>query len=136
MDDNYALAWLVVLGMSLGGGVALWFLLRPIQSLALKLPLVVVTVLLFITPASIPGYDGHLAPALVVAIFEAFFQIDGKPDAAILILAVSLLVGALLAAFLGRAIGKAIGKKASRGSLAVDAHAVDAKAEAAASLTT
>ncbi len=99
---DYALAWLLLLLMAAGGGTALWRLLHRVNSLVVKSILVGITVLFFATPAPVPGYSGEFAPAFIVGIFEAFFQIEGRPGVALLTLTIALVVGAVVAGLLGR----------------------------------
>ena len=93
---NYGEAWVLVVAMAIGGGTALWFLLRTMSSLVHKSALVAATVLIFVTPASVPRFEDAIAPAFIVAIFEGFFQIDGSPRGALVALGLSLSIGVLL----------------------------------------
>ena len=96
--DGYQLAWIIVVSAAVLGALCFWFLLRPVASKTIKILLITAAVLFFVTPAQVPQAPEVLAPAFVVAAFEAWFQIDGKPVAALLSLGIAIAVGVLLAA--------------------------------------
>ena len=64
--------------------------------------LVGVPLLLMVVPAPVPNYEGQLAPAFIVFVFESLFQAEGEPLLAGLILLVTALVGIAAGIFLGR----------------------------------
>ncbi len=99
---DYALAWLLLILMAAGGGIALWRLLHKIDSLVVKSILVGVVVVFFATPAPVPDYPGDYAPAFIVGVFETFFQIEGRPGGALVTLAIALVVGMVVAGLFGR----------------------------------
>lgn len=84
--------------MAVGGGTTLWFLLKSWRSVVLKSVLVAAAVLFFITPAGVPRFEDTFAPVFIIALFELFFQIDGSPRGALVILGLSLFLGVLLTA--------------------------------------
>ena len=99
--QDYTLAWLIIFAMALLGAISFWMLMRRFRRWVFKLPLVLLVVAWFVTPAPVPGYEQTYAPAFVVTIFEAFFQINGQPAQAAALLSVSLLTTLVLGALLG-----------------------------------
>lgn len=97
--NGYALAWIVIAFAAAGGAGALHFVLRGARPL-LRHALIVFALGFFLLPAPVPNYDGNMAPAFVVAIFELFFQADGRPGIALRILGLGLtaMVGMVCAA--------------------------------------
>ena len=97
--SGYETAWVVILSMGLVGAFALSRLLANFRFRFLKWLVVVMTLTIFIVPAPVPNHAPQWAPAFVVAIFEAFFQIDGQPQASLRILLLSILVMTLMTTF-------------------------------------
>ena len=95
----YSIAWLIIVAAAASGVIALYLALRSFSnSLIIKL-ILVLAVVFFVVPAPVPEYPGQLAPAFVVCIFEAFFQIDGAPMVSLRILLTAMAsAGALVAA--------------------------------------
>ena len=83
------IAWLILLAACLGGAWSLNKTLQNFSNLLIKKLIICGMCAFFLTPAPVPGYPGAWAPAFVVALFEALFQIDGTPGSA----ALSLLAG-------------------------------------------
>ena len=52
---------------------------------------------LMLTPAPVPDFPGHFAPAYMVALFEMLFQIDGRPGQSLKLLLAACLAAAALA---------------------------------------
>jgi len=93
----YTLAWSVIVLAAAGGAVVLYGLLRHFSNSLIRKVIVAMAVAFFVVPAPVPEYSGQLAPAFVVCIFEAFFQIDGSPAASLRILLISIAAAAGLA---------------------------------------
>lgn len=98
----YEIAWLVAGVAGLLGTLAMVFWTRHLASGWLRHCLCVLPVLLLLVPTRIPDFPGNYAPAFVVAIFEALFQVDGQPVAAARMLLLALVVGLLIVLVLGR----------------------------------
>ena len=100
---DYSLAWTIISVAALGGAISTWFLLRSLSSLALKAGLIAALLGLFLAPTQVPQAPEVLAPAFVVVVFEAFFQIDGTPMPALMSLmatTIAAVVIALVAVFI------------------------------------
>ncbi|NOX52531.1 MAG: hypothetical protein GXP16_18665 [Gammaproteobacteria bacterium] len=96
--SHYNIAWVVVGVCGLLGGAITYHLLRRTSWHLLRMLCVALLVTLFVVPAPVPGYEGMIAPAFVIAIFESFFQTDGRPAASLRILGLALLcVGVICA---------------------------------------
>ncbi len=93
--DGYLIAWLVVALGAVGIGVGLFLLLRRTNALARRL-LIAAALAAMLLPAPVPGHAEQLAPAFVVCIFEAFFQIDGAPGQSLRVLLIGLAAVLLL----------------------------------------
>ena len=94
--SGYSLAWWLVGLAGLGGLFGLYMLLRQYsRRFPLALLVCVLAAVLFV-PAPVPNYEGQWAPAFVVAIFEGFFQLEGRPGQALQILTAALLFGLVL----------------------------------------
>ena len=65
----------------------------------------------FVTPAPLPAHDEKLAPAFVVAIFENFFQTQGKPREAFWILIISISAVLLSLFFIIKVVDRFFGPK-------------------------
>ena len=90
--EGYTLAWWVIAGSALIGAFALFRLLRMIKRGLVRWLGAAVAIAFFCTPAPVPEYPGHWAPAFVVAIFEALFQTNGSPVQSVRILVLSVSV--------------------------------------------
>ena len=88
--DGYSIAWWVIAGSGVIGGIAVFRLLRMIRRGLVRWLGMAVALAFFCTPAPVPEYPGQWAPAFVVAIFEALFQTDGSPVQSIRILVLVL----------------------------------------------
>ena len=99
--SGYSIAWLLIILCTAGGLIGLALLSHRYSWNFTKVLMLAGLVAFFVRPAPVPGYDGHLAPAFVVMIFEALFQTDGAPAASVRILLLSVSVTLCLTA-LGR----------------------------------
>ena len=102
----YGWAWLLVIVMAAVGGLSTFKLLRPVNSLTVRLSLTAVVIAVFITPTSIPKFDGY-APAFIVFLFEALFQAEGEPAGAL----IALLAGVSIAAVASLVVGYLLGRR-------------------------
>ncbi len=80
------IAWMIIFGAAAVGATALYFLFRSIDNLLIKKIIIGLSLAFFLTPAPIPQHPEGWAPAFVVCIFEAFFQIDGSPGVSLRLL--------------------------------------------------
>ena len=94
---GYTIAWVVIALSAVCGAAVLYWLLRDHSNPLFRNIIIAVALAFFVVPAQVPGYPAQLAPAFVVCIFEAFFQIDGSPAASLRVLLLSMAVAALLA---------------------------------------
>ena len=94
----YTTAWLIIVVSAIGGGAILYWLLRKLPNSLIRKLIIGLSVTFFVVPASLPAYPEQLAPAFVVLVFEAFFQIDGSPGSSLRVLLISLLLVAVLIA--------------------------------------
>jgi hypothetical protein len=101
----YTIAWLVAAGAAVLGTAMLVVLTRKIGSDGLRRALRWLPPLLLLVPVGVPGYEGHYAPAFVVAIFEFLFQTDGRPMAATRVLLLALAMGLIGILLAGRYFG-------------------------------
>lgn len=92
----YAIAWIVIVACALAAAAILFRLLRNIDKPFIRTLLISVLATLFLAPAPVPGHPEQWAPAFVVYIFEAFFQIDGAPLVSLRILLLAVGVVGLL----------------------------------------
>lgn len=91
-------AWIAYGVASLVAFVAWWFLCARLSSMTLRDVLRVIAFAGLATPAPVPGYDGHFAPAWLIALFEAALQREGDPlPAATLLLVATVGLLALVA---------------------------------------
>lgn len=100
--NPYEIAWVVAGLAGLLGTITMVFWTRHLTRGWLRRSLCVLPVMLLLVPAGIPDFPGNYAPAFVVAIFEALFQVDGQPLAAARMLALAFVVGMLIVIGLGR----------------------------------
>lgn len=91
------IAWVTVLVCASAGAFILYRILRSSPNRLICNVLVAVVFVLFTVPAPIPNHTEQLAPAFVVCVFEAFFQIEGTPAASLRILLLALAVTAAVA---------------------------------------
>ena len=105
---GYPLAWLIIVAMAVIGTIAVFFLTRPMGAGLLRNLLRVLPGILLVIPAPVPGYDGHLAPAFVVLVFEGLFQREGNPLGALAALATGL-AAALLVGWIVTRMSKSSG---------------------------
>ena len=94
--DAYLIAWLVVLVGTVAGMFALLRLLRVGAGTLWRRLLVTGGMVAMLLPAPVPGHAEQLAPAIIVCVFEAFFQIDGAPQQSLRILLFGVAVTLLL----------------------------------------
>lgn len=99
---NYTYAWLVIAAAGILGSVGLYFLTRSWRPGVIRSVLRITPLLLMVAPAPVPNFDGQLAPAFIVLLFEGLFQGEGKPLPALLILLAALALGVLVGIFSGR----------------------------------
>jgi hypothetical protein len=92
---SYAVAWIVAILAGLGGSISLVYLTRPMENRWLRNLLCCLPGVLMLTPAPVPGYAGHFAPAFIVFAFEALFQRDGQSLGAATILLTAGVLAAL-----------------------------------------
>ena len=92
----FAIAWIIIVACALAVAAILFRLLRNIDKPLIRTLLIAVLVTFFIAPAPVPGYPEQWAPAFMVCIFEAFFQIDGAPQVSLRILLLAIGVVGLL----------------------------------------
>jgi len=104
---SYTIAWLVIAAAGLLGSGFLFLLTRNVRGPAFRWILRVLPPVLMVAPAPVPNYDGQLAPAFVVLIFEGLFQTEGEPGIAAMILLAAALAGMALGLLLGRMAGPA-----------------------------
>jgi len=91
------IAWTTVLVSATAGAYVLYRILRSNPNRLICNILVAVIFVLFTVPAPVPNHTDQLAPAFVVCIFEAFFQIEGTPAVSLRILLLALAVTAAVA---------------------------------------
>lgn len=99
---NYTLAWLVVGSAGIVGSLGLYFLTRSWRPGRLRSIIRITPLLLLVVPAPVPNYDGQMAPAFIVLLFESLFQRNGAPLPAGLILLAALALGVLAGLLIGR----------------------------------
>ena len=92
--SGFTIAWLTIGGSAICGAAVLYMLLRRLDKPLLRALVITLTLTFFLVPAPVPNFETQLAPAFVVLIFEAFFQIDGSPQVSLRILALSLAAAA------------------------------------------
>ncbi len=103
-----SIAWTVALAAALLAFIGVWALTRGLGSRFLRIWLRALGLALMLTPAPVPNFDGHYAPAYIVAFFEAAFQLQGKPAQSLKLLLATCLLATVLAAlwsWVGRRTG-------------------------------
>jgi len=90
-------AWTTILLCAGVGVFVLYYLLKSNDNRLICNILVALVFVFFTVPAPVPEHTEQLAPAFVVCLFEAFFQIDGAPAVSSRILLVALLATAAVA---------------------------------------
>lgn len=106
---NYTIAWLVILAAAMLGSGMLFLITRGISSASFRWAIRLLPLALLTVPAPVPNYDGQLAPAFVVLIFESLFQSEGEPGTAAGILLAAVLIAVALAMLIARQTGSEIG---------------------------
>lgn len=86
---QYVYGWLFYVLATLGLLYPLWRLTALLLFMPLRQLLLLTVVVLLLVPAPIPEYQGYYAPAILVAVFETFFQQPGNPAFALFVLKVS-----------------------------------------------
>lgn len=83
---SYGSVWMIVIaaGVLATGGV--YMLIRPLSSGYLRALICGLTLALLVTPAPVPEYPPHYAPAFIVAIFEGILQAEGSAGVALRLL--------------------------------------------------
>ena len=114
-------AWILIAAGGLVGGFCFYYsvalcLRNSSDKLRLKvrrfgLYLAAALICFFVTPAPLPAHDEKLAPAFVVAIFENFFQTQGKPREAFWILIISISAVLLSLFFIIKVVDRFFGPK-------------------------
>lgn len=90
-------AWGVALASAAAAAAILWALTKRLGWGFRRVWLLCTSLALMLTPAPVPGFDGHLAPAFIVLLFEALFQHQGNPGPSFKLLLASCLAAAALA---------------------------------------
>lgn len=80
------LAWALAAAAALLAFAGVCALTRRLRPSFLRSWLRTLVLALMLTPAPVPGFPGNFAPAYVVALFEALFQIEGAPQPALKLL--------------------------------------------------
>lgn len=73
------IAWTIVLVAAAIGTLGLFYLTREFTNPGLQLLTRLLVPVWLLVPAPVPGFPGSYAPAFLIAIFEALFQVDGQP---------------------------------------------------------
>ncbi len=92
------IAWTVALAAALLAFVGIRALTRHLRSRFLRTWLRALSLALMLTPAPVPNFAGHYAPAAIVALFEAVFQARGEPTQALKLLLATCLLATVAAA--------------------------------------
>ena len=92
------IAWSAALAAALLAFVGIWVLTRPLRSRFLRIWLRALSLALMLTPAPVPNFDGYYAPACIVALFEAVFQLQGQPAQSLKLLLATCLLATVVAA--------------------------------------
>ena len=101
MPGPYAIAWLVVLGCVVVALFALHRATRGWRAPGTRATIGALLAVWALLPAPVPGHAGYYAPALLVFLFEWWFQRPGEPGTSGIILA----AGTFLALGLGLLLG-------------------------------
>lgn len=91
------IAWAVAGLAALLTFVGVCALTRPLRPGFRRAWLRALSLPLMLTPAPVPGVPGYFAPAYMVALFEALFQIDGRPGQSLKLLLAACLLATVLA---------------------------------------
>ena len=99
---DYTLAWWII---AVCAGVGAWALFNFLGTVGLRtmtgrLLICAGLLAVFVTPAPIPR-EGGLAPALIVMVFEMFFQKQGEPEGSVMALLIGTAAALLIAALIG-----------------------------------
>ncbi len=86
----YQISWVMLAAGSLMVGLAMYYWLRRQFSEFHRVFFSAMLPLFLLVPAPLPNYEGFYAPAYIVYLFEAFFQIKGEPGLSGQILLISL----------------------------------------------
>ena len=73
------IAWTIVVVAAAIGTLGLFYLTREFTNPGLRLLTRLLVPVWLLLPAPVPGFPGSYAPAFLIAIFEALFQVDGRP---------------------------------------------------------
>ena len=92
------IAWAAALAAALLAFVCIWVLTRALRSRFLRIWLRALSLSLMLTPAPLPNFEGYYAPAYIVALFEAVFQLQGQPGQSMKLLLASCLLATVVAA--------------------------------------
>lgn len=84
------LAWVLVFLGAVAWFAALWFWVRRPLWLRLWLGLLIPVWSLMASP--VEGFPGEFAPAIIVALYETFFAVEGNPGTAIALLVIGTLL--------------------------------------------
>ena len=103
------IAWAVIAAAALLAFAGVCALTRRLRPGFLRAWLRLLSLVLMVTPAPVPDFPGNFAPAYVVGLFEALFQIDGAPQQAL-----KLLAAAGLAAVAPAALWSWLGRRRKR----------------------
>lgn len=100
------LAWALAAAAALLAFAGVCALTQRLRPGFLRSWLRVLSLALMLTPAPVPGFPGNFAPAYVVGLFEAMFQIDGAPQQALRLLAAAGLAAAAAALWAWLGLGR------------------------------
>lgn len=80
------IAWALAVAAAFLAFAGVCALTRRLRPSLLRSWLRALVLALMLAPAPVPGFPGNFAPAYVVALFEALFQIEGAPQPALRLL--------------------------------------------------
>ena len=92
-----SIAWGLAAASAAATAAILWALTKRLGCGFWRAWLLCTGLALMLTPAPVPGFDGHLAPAFIVALFEALFQLQGHPGQSFKLLLAACLAATALA---------------------------------------